>query len=198
MKLNHDIGLSRHNSIRAQANIELLDEKINLIGSLKAHREHCQRLETKLKNLEEQASNLPQVPGVMIETINELKHDVMIFSYPGDFLISLLLKYTSIKPIFDISVATDQPEQFQSESDLSCCGDVDVNQSTISSSHSMSIYGSESHLRSLLNIPYISQDDIGRGIIEEDMEEYEEVTSKVELSQQTSSNSECQNKGVLR
>lgn len=62
----------------------------------------------------------------------------------------------------------------------------------------MSIYGSESHLRSLLNIPYISQDDIGRGIIEEDMEEYEEVTSKVELSQQTSSNSECQNKGVLR
>ena len=102
MKLNHDIGLTRHNSIRAQANIELLDEKINLIGSLKAHREHCQRLETKLKNLEEQASNLPQVPGVMIETINELKHDVMIFSYPGDFLISVLLKSFFMMPIFQL------------------------------------------------------------------------------------------------
>ena len=34
--------ISRHNSIRTQANIQLLDEKINLIGSLKAHREHCQ------------------------------------------------------------------------------------------------------------------------------------------------------------
>ena len=41
-QLHRQQCLSRHDSIRTQANIQLLDEKINLIGSLKAHREHCQ------------------------------------------------------------------------------------------------------------------------------------------------------------
>ena len=71
-------------SIRTQANIKLLDEKINLIGSLKAHREHCQRLETTLQNLEEQANNLPQIPPDMISTIHDLKKDVLFtFHFPS-------------------------------------------------------------------------------------------------------------------
>ena len=41
-QLRREQCLSRHDSIRTQANIQLLDERINLIGSLKAHREHCQ------------------------------------------------------------------------------------------------------------------------------------------------------------
>ena len=41
-QLHRQQCLSRHDSIRTQANIQLLDEKISLIGSLKAHREHCQ------------------------------------------------------------------------------------------------------------------------------------------------------------
>ena len=41
-QLHRATVLSRHDSIRTQANIQLLDERINLIGSLKAHREHCQ------------------------------------------------------------------------------------------------------------------------------------------------------------
>ena len=41
-QLRREQCLSRHDSIRTQANIQLLNERINLIGSLKAHREHCQ------------------------------------------------------------------------------------------------------------------------------------------------------------
>ena len=138
-------------SIRTQANIQLLDEKINLIGSLKAHREHCQHLESTLQNLEIQASNLPQVPSEMINTIQELKKDVLYtFQFPT----------TSTAPTDE----NNSEVEFHSESDLSCCdggqddhpgGDnVEVEEkiSNISSSHSMSRYGSESPLRSLLQL----------------------------------------------
>ena len=51
---------------------------------MKAHREHCQRLETTLQNLEEQANNLPQIPPDMISTIHELKKDVLFtFHFPS-------------------------------------------------------------------------------------------------------------------
>ena len=128
-----------------------MDEKINLIGSLKAHREHCQHLESTLQNLEIQASNLPQVPSEMINTIQELKKDVLYtFQFPT----------TSTAPTDE----NNSEVEFHSESDLSCCdggqddhpgGDnVEVEEkiSNISSSHSMSRYGSESPLRSLLQM----------------------------------------------
>ena len=42
------------------------------------------QLETTLQTLEDQASNLPQVPQEMISTILELKKDVLsTFHYPG-------------------------------------------------------------------------------------------------------------------
>ena len=138
-------------SIRTQANIQLLDEKINLIGSLKAHREHCQHLESTLQNLEIQASNLPQVPSEMINTIQELKKDVLYtFQFPT----------TSTAPTDE----NNSEVEFHSESDLSCCDggqddhpgghnvEVEEKISNISSSHSMSRYGSESPLRSLLQL----------------------------------------------
>ena len=51
-QLRREQCLSRHDSIRTQANIQLLNERINLIGSLKAHREHCQYVSTKLNSVQ--------------------------------------------------------------------------------------------------------------------------------------------------
>ena len=45
---------------------------------------YFRQLETTLQTLEDQASNLPQVPHEMISTILELKKDVLsTFHYPG-------------------------------------------------------------------------------------------------------------------
>jgi hypothetical protein len=45
---------------------------------------YFRQLETTLQTLEDQASNLPQVPHEMINTILELKKDVLsTFHYPG-------------------------------------------------------------------------------------------------------------------
>lgn len=149
-QLRREQCLSRHDSIRTQANIQLLDEKINLIGSLKAHREHCQHLETTLQNLEDQATALPQVPQEMISTILELKKDVLYtFSYPA-----------STASDHEMPIIMSHP----SESDLSCCDQVASLEdqgvgkfdsiSNLSSSHSMSRYGSESPKRTLLLTDY--------------------------------------------
>ena len=63
-------------------------------------------MESTLQNLEDQASNIPQVPSEMINTIQELKKDVLYtFQFPTS------------------ATNENNSEEFHSESDLSCCGE---------------------------------------------------------------------------
>ena len=50
--------LTRTESLRTQASIKLLDEKISMIGYLKSHFEHCRRLESTLEDLGEQVRGI--------------------------------------------------------------------------------------------------------------------------------------------
>lgn len=112
---------------------------------------HYRHLETTLQTLEDQASSLPQVPQEMISTILELKKDVL---------------YTFHYPTTAGSSASDHEMpgimSHHSESDLSICdegiehGKFD-SISNLSSSHSMSRYGSESPKRTLLLTDYSSR-----------------------------------------
>lgn len=159
---------------------------------------HYRHLETTLRTLEDQASKLPQVPLDMITTIQELKKDVLsTFHYPGKSIFLYRHYISSNKNISGPSKLS------HSESDLSCC---EVNEdlcsgaealastSNLSSSHSMSRYGSESPLRSLLIPEYTTDYDVlksqeGEDNIIEEMDDGKLDTVN-SLSHQTSSNSE--------
>ncbi len=158
-QLRREQCLSRHDSIRTQANIQLLDEKINLIGSLKAHREYCQTLETTLQTLEDQAIALPQVPQEMIGTIKNLKKVVLsTVQYPGkdgseDEPMTLPLCSGHSESDLSLCEATGTVDLIQEdEEEVAVAADKfgDGSNSNHSSSHSMSLYGYESPIRTIL------------------------------------------------
>lgn len=63
--------LSRTESVRAHASIQLLNEKISLIGSLKLKEDRCRQLENTLECLDDQMSNIQRSRMELTELRNE-------------------------------------------------------------------------------------------------------------------------------